>query len=238
MFSRLYQSARALFADITQNEKIQPAKVVEPLRDETMVTTRQRHSQEAVREEINDENSINVYVPSSNSRRQKSTSDEDVVVLSDEDGVTFTPTSTRKRKRLPVRAKDAESPEPAKTRPVVEIPAKKISPEPDYGNDIPIENEVVVTQDKNEERDAETVKSLENSKHHRFGSEKAEDGVLFTAREVGPDEENTTLTTAAVRRTMEDSEEGEDDAPEAIGIQAAAKSVKLKDRDAAKAVKG
>jgi U3 small nucleolar RNA-associated protein 16 len=236
MFSRIYQSARALFTDTPQNEKIQPAQVVEPLRHETMVTTRKRLSQEAVGEEIDDENSINVYVPSSSKSRQKRTKQEDVVVLSDDDDATSTPTSTRKRKRLPVRAKDVESPGLSKTRPVVEIPTKKISPEPDHGKDLTIENEEVVSEDQDEERESKAVESLKNSKHHRFESEQVDDEFFSTAREAAV-EENATSKTPADAPTIEDSEDSEDDAPEAVGIQEAAMSVKLKDRDAAKAVK-
>lgn len=215
---------------------MQATPVVEPLRDETMVTTRQRNIQDPVEDEINEENSINVYVPSSSKRRQKLAKDEGVVVLSDDDNAEFKLPSTRKRKRLPVRAKDVESPDPVKSRPVVEIPAKKISPEPEQGNEVTTREEVEDTKAQDETQDVVAAEPLERSKHRRFGSEEAEDEFFSTAREAVIDEEDAVVE-AAGSREVQDSEESEDDAPEAVGIEEAAKAVKLKDKDAAKAVK-
>jgi U3 small nucleolar RNA-associated protein 16 len=236
MFSRLYQSAKAIFTDTPQNEKIQPSVVVEPLRDETMVTTRQRNTQDPIEDKINEENSINVYVPSSAKRQPKRTKDESVVVLSDDDEAEFKPPSTKKRKRLPVRAKDVESPDPGKTRPVVEIPAKKSSPEPEQGNEVTIREEVEDTKAQHEAQDVGAAGPLERSKHRHFESEEAEHEFFSTAREAIMDEGDGAIE-AVDSREVQDSEDSEDDAPEAVGIQEAAKAVKLKDRDAAKVVK-
>jgi U3 small nucleolar RNA-associated protein 16 len=231
MFARLYQSARAIFIDTSHSEKIQATPVVEPLLDETMVTTRQRNIQDPVEDEVNEENSINVYVPNSSKRRQKRAKDEGVVVLSDDDDAEFKLPSTRKRKRLPVRAKDVESPDP-----VVEIPAKNISQEPEQGNEVTTRKEVEDTKARDETQDVVAAEPLERSKHRRFGSEEAEDEFFSTAREAVIDEEDAVVK-AAGSQEVEDSEVSEDDAPEAVGIEEAAKAVKLKDRDAAKAVK-
>ena len=239
MFARLYQSARAIFTDTSHSEKIQATPVVEPLLDETMVTTRQRNIQDPVEDEVNEENSINVYVPNSSKRRQKRAKDEGVVVLSDDDDAEFKLPSTRKRKRLPVRAKDVESPDPVKSRLVVEIPAGGISQEPEQGNEVTTRKEVEDTKARDETQDVVAAEPLERSKHRRFGSEEAEDEFFSTAREAVIDEEDAVVK-AAGSKEVEDSEVSEvseDDAPEAVGIEEAAKAVKLKDRDAAKAVK-
>jgi hypothetical protein len=103
--------------------------------------------------------------------------------------------------------------------------------EPDRCKDITIE-EVAVSENEIEEKQLEAVKSLESLKHRRFGSEEVEDEFFSTAREVAAADENATDD-----RIIEDSQDSDDEAPDAVGIQEAAMSVKSKDRDAAKAVK-
>jgi U3 small nucleolar RNA-associated protein 16 len=237
MFSRLYKSAKSIFTDSAETEKTQPTPIVELPRDETMVTTRQKDTQTPADREIEEKDSINVYVPSSSSskRQRKGAKGKS---SSEEDEAEYVPPSSRKRKRLPVRAKDAESPDLGKTRPVVEIPVKKISPDPDHANTGPTEEEEVEdTEAQDEEHNAVAAETLENSKHRRFGSEPAEDEFFSIAREVVNDEENQASKAGEDSRVIEDSEDSEDDAPEAVGIQEAAKNVKLKDREAARVVK-
>jgi hypothetical protein len=234
MFSRLYNSARTIFTDpaATENEPLTP--IVEPLQDETMVTTRQKNTQAPAGDEIEEEDSINVYVSTSSSKRQrrrtKGTSS------SDEDAAEYVPPSSRKRKRLPVRAKDVvESPDPGKTRPVVEIPVRQISPEPDHNDLVAAEEEDDDTKFQDEEHDTVAAEPLESSKHRRFGSQPAEDELFSTAREVANDEDKA--KTVEYFQVIEDSEDSDDDAPEAVGIQEAAESVRTKDREAARVVK-
>jgi hypothetical protein len=234
MFSRLYNSARAIFTDpaATENEQLTP--IVEPLQDETMVTTRQKNTQAPAGDEIEEEDSINVYVPRSSSKRQRKRTKG--TSSSDEDAAEYVPPSSRKRKRLPVRAKDvAESPDPGKTRPVVEIPVRKISPEPDPDDIVAAEEDDDDTKFQDEEHDTIAAGPLEGSKHRRFGSQPAENELFSTAREVANDEDKA--KTVEDVQVIEDSEDSDDDAPEAVGIQEAAESVRAKDREAARVVK-
>jgi U3 small nucleolar RNA-associated protein 16 len=234
MFSKLYRSARAIFIDSAETEKTQPTSIAHHQRDETMVTTRQQNTQTPAGDEIEEEDSINVYVPSNSSKKQrkrgKGTSS------SDEDAAEYVP-PTRKRKRLPVRAKDVESPDLGKSRLVVEIPVKKISPEPEHIDPGEIEEGVDDTRPQDEEKDAVATEPVAKSKHRRFGSEPVEENFFSTAREVVNDEEEAASESAEDTRVMEDSEDSEDDAPEAVGILEAAEIVKLKDKEAARVVK-
>jgi U3 small nucleolar RNA-associated protein 16 len=233
MFSRFYNSAKALFTDPAINENDQPGPTAKPQRDETMVTTRQRNTQVLLGDEIEEEDSINVYVPSSNSKNQRNITKE--TPSSGEDAAEYVPPSSRKRKRLPVRAKDVESPDPGKARPVVEIPIKKISPEPDHGNILADggEDENIKAQD--EEHDTVAVEHPKGSNHHRFGSESANEEYFSTAREVMHDKDETNAVEDS--RVVEDSEDSDDDAPEAVGVQEAAESIKIKARESARVVK-
>jgi hypothetical protein len=239
MFARLYKSARAIFTDSAEVENTKPNRYSKLLRDETMVTTRQKDTQAPANHGIEEDDSINVYVPSSISKRQRKGTKR--TSSSEEDEADYVPPSTRKRKRLPVRAKDVESPDPGKTRPVVEIPAKKISPEPDYVNTFTTEEAEEGMEDKNdqgEEHDAAATDILEKSNHRRFGSEPAEDEFFSTARGQ-VNEENAMSEPAVDSRVIQDSEDevSDDDAPEAVGMQEAAKSAKIKEEKAARVVK-
>jgi U3 small nucleolar RNA-associated protein 16 len=235
MFSRLYKSAKAILIDSAESEKTQPTPIVEPPPDETMVTTRQKDTQNADHQ-IEEEDSINVYVLSSSSKRQRKGAKGKS--SSEEDEAEYVPPSSRKRKRLPVRAKD--SPDIGKTRPVVEIPVKKISPEPNNGNtsasDEEEEEEQQGTKARDEEHAAASAKSVEKSKHRRFGSEPAEDEFFSTAGEVVNDTGRSTFEVGEDSGVIEDSEDSEDEAPEAVGIHEAAEHVKSKDREAARVV--
>ncbi len=239
MFARLYKSAKAIFTDSAEVEDTKPNRNSRLLRDETMVTTRQKDSQATADHGIEEDVSINVYVPSSISKRQRKGAER--TSSSEEDEAEYVPPSTRKRKRLPVRAKDVESPDPGKTRPVVEIPAKKISPEPDHV-DMPMNGEAEKGMgDKiapGEENDAAKAEIPENLNHHRFGCEPAEDEFFSTAREQ-VNEKNAMSKPAMDSRVIQDSEDedSDDDTPEAVGMQEAAKSVKMKEEEAARVVK-
>ena len=231
MFSRLYRSAKSIFIENVQNQETTAPAVIEKS-PETMVTTRQKLTQEVAEEEIDEENSINVYVPDSTKRRQKR-------ALSEEDTTKIIPSSSRKRKKLPVRAKEIESPDPTKTRPVVEILVKKMSPAPDNANISAIDDEAAASEEQESEVDegpdgpqVEAEKLPEAPKHRRFGSEPVEDEFFSTAREVAAEEDRK-----VVEDSEEDSDDSGDDAPEAVGIQEAAKSIKLKEMEAAKSVK-
>ncbi|KAE9367907.1 hypothetical protein N431DRAFT_486905 [Stipitochalara longipes BDJ] len=241
MFSRLYKSARAVFTDLDDTKTIQSTPPAPLAREETMVTTRHRGSQASAGDSLEDEESINVYVPTSSSKRQRRGAKRSS--SSEEDEADYAPPSSRKRKRLPVRAKDVESPEPGKTRPVVEISVKKMSPEPDHrytggveegeGEEEKEEEEDVNVNNK--EQDTETAEPIVPKKHLRFGSEEGDDEYFSTARDVVVDEDIPRIVEDP--RMIQDSDESEGDAPEAVGIQEAAESVKLKDEEAARALK-
>ncbi|KAK0118673.1 hypothetical protein ONS95_007556 [Cadophora gregata] len=204
-----------------------------------MVTSRSQSRAARREDEVNEDNASHAYVSPGKKRKLRSAGNN----AEDEEEVIATPSATKKRKTLPVREKDS-SPAVAKTIPVVEIPAKKIIPEPEVqggsqAKPIEIEDDVEERSDEDvsEEAVAEEGKSEEpekvevntKTKHKKFGSEEPEPEFFSTAREE-PD----------VAEEIADSEEGsnsEDDAPEAIGIQDAAKEIKSKERDTAKAVK-
>ena len=236
MFSRLYKSARSIFTESEEIETTQLASPALATREDTMVTTRQRESQTSAGDILEDEDTINVYVPTSSGKRQRMGSKG--TSSSEEDEADFAPPSSRKRKRLPVRAKDVDSPDLGKTRPVVEIPVKNLSPSPNHVNTV-VGAEEGESEEKEEEEDTNVKKEGHNTeatgsiipkKHLRFGSEEVRDEFFSTAREVMNDEVEDP-------RVIQDSDDSEDDAPEAVGIQDAAKSVQLKDDEAAKAVK-
>lgn len=206
-----------------------------------MVTTRQRDSQISAGDSLEEEDSINVYVPTSSSKRQRSRSKRTTSSEEDEAEAEYAPPSSRKRKRLPVRAKDVESPDPGRTRPVVEIPVKKISPEPDHTNTVVREEEgegeeEEHTNDKSREDVAKSAEPIMPKRHLRFESEELADEFFSTAREVAFNDDGQSKTSKDPR-VIQDSDESEDDAPEAIGIQEAAKTAKMKDEEAARAMK-
>lgn len=203
-----------------------------------MVTTRHTNSQAPEVNEVEEEDSINVYVPTSSSKRRRKSVKG--MSSSDEDAAEYVPPSSRKRKRLPVRAKDVENSDPGKTRLVVEIPAKKISPEPDHGHEVAAEEEEEDTNAQNGEHYAADAETIKPTKHRRFGSEEVEGEFFSTAREGVNNKENATPKSIEDHRVVEDSEgseDSDDDAPEAVGIQEAAKNLKLKDQEAARVVK-
>jgi U3 small nucleolar RNA-associated protein 16 len=221
MFARLYKSAKAIFNDSAEVENKKPNRNSKLLRDETMVTTRQKDTQAPADHGIEEDDTINVYVPSSISKGQRKGTKR--TSSSEEDEAEYVPPSTRKRKRLPVRAKDVES------------------PDPDHVNIFTTEDAEEGMEDKNdqgEEHDAAAAEILEKSSHRRLGSEPVEDEFFSTAREQ-VNEENAISKPSVDSRVIQDSEDedSDDDAPEAVGMQEAAKSVKMKEEEAARVVK-
>ncbi|CAL3970699.1 unnamed protein product [Diplocarpon coronariae] len=245
MFSRIYKSARALVIDPPQNRSFETT----PKHSKKMVSSRSQSRSQSrkapIDQNFNHENPISVCVSSSSKKRSQPAKNE-----SEE-----TTPSAKKRKTLPVREKDAGAPMFAKTRPFVEIPAGKITPQPgdlagSTAQPIEIEDdeeseddeELEDTEDKVVEKERKEI--LEEpaeeavpevgivNKHKRFDSEESapEQEFFSTPKEV-PEE---------VPDTEDESRDGGDsehDAPEAIGIQEAAEEVRSRERSAAKAVR-
>merc|ERR1712093_438527 len=235
MFSRIYQSARALLTDSTQNRSLSPDTPKRPLQNSPEMVTSRSQSRAARRDdEVNDDNTIHVYVSSGQKRKLRSSGAGDTEAGEEKEIAT---PSAKKRKTLPVREKGS-SPVVKNTIPVVEIPARKATPEIEAkagtpAKPIEIEDDVeessdddVSEQEQEEEENAVEQKEVEvdaKTKHKRFDSEEAEEELFSTARD---DPE----AAGEVADSNEDSD-SEDDAPEAIGIQDAAKEVKSKERD-------
>merc|ERR1712093_884460 len=221
MFSRTYQSARALLTDSTQNRSLSPDTPKRPLQNSPEMVTSRSQSRAARRDdEVNDDNTIHVYVSSGQKRKLRSSGAGDTEAGEEKEIAT---PSAKKRKTLPVREKGSS--------PVVKntTPAKPIEIEDDVEES---SDDDVSEQEQEEEENAVEQKEVEvdaKTKHKRFDSEEAEEELFSTARD---DPE----AAGEVADSNEDSD-SEDDAPEAIGIQDAAKEVKSKERDTAKAVK-
>jgi U3 small nucleolar RNA-associated protein 16 len=228
MFSRLLKSARFFLIDTPQTEIIPPSPVGETI-EETMVTTRRKQVQSPVDDDLNEDNPIHDDVPASSKKRSRLAKSEDAPEMSAEEE--SPPPSTKRRKTLPLREREVESPEGdmeglkgAKTHPVVEIPARKATPPKGQ-----IGGVTSARSSEKEERQGVVGKKT----HKRFGSEDLDEEFFSTARESNEGD----LVDAPIVLSDEESEESDDDAPEAIGIQEAAQAIKLKDRDAAKVVK-
>ncbi|KAH7416835.1 hypothetical protein BKA64DRAFT_636236 [Cadophora sp. MPI-SDFR-AT-0126] len=205
-----------------------------------MVTSRSQSRAARREDDANDDNTIHVYVSPGKKRKLRSAGNNG----EEEEEEAGLPSSAKKRKILPVREKGS-SPAVTKTIPVVEIPVRKNTPKPEAkagspSKPIEIGDDVEESEDVSEEEQEEVIIEKETeepkgdevdtkTKHKRFGSEEAEPEFFSTARE-NPE------AIEEIADSDEDSD-SEDDAPEAIGIQEAAKEVKSKERDTAKAVK-
>ena len=194
MFARIINSAKSFIKPLQPNSAA-PQAQVEPA---TMVTTRQQESKSLSKET----NTKEETVPTPTSKRKSEKITRDKLAASDSP-------SGKKRKALPVRAKD-ETPITPNTRVVVEIPTKRLSPEPE----------------------AETADPGKQSgsakKHKKFGSEEPEEALSSTA----PEQHEPAV------EEIEDSEESsDDDAPEEVGAQDAARDAKSKTQNAEEAVK-
>ncbi|PBP16696.1 sporulation protein [Diplocarpon rosae] len=251
MFSRIYQSARALLINPTQNENSKTT----PKQSKKMVTSRSQsrsHSRKAsIAQELNDDNTIKIKISSSTKKRSKPAKDE----------AEETTPSAKKRKTLPVREKDAGAPMLAKTRPVVEITARNITPQPDTlpGSatkpiEIEDDEESVDNEENEDEEDSEDVGDEMAQKGREETAQKPADEVVgkidttkqhkrFDSEESAPELEFFSAPTGVpedapdTEYDSQDSGDSEDDAPEAIGIQEAAEIIKSKERSTAKAVK-
>jgi U3 small nucleolar RNA-associated protein 16 len=193
MFSRIYQSARSLvYNPQTKRKEFSPSS------KRVMIQASTKHDP-LEEEDLNDDNTINVFVPTPNSKRRKRAEPES----SDSDEAKVITPSPKKRKFLPVRIKEGDDELLSNSRPVVEVLARKMIPEADMTS----------------------VKAQPSSKktHRRFDSEEHTEEFFSTAREQ-----------AVVNDEEEDSD---DDAPEAIGMQEAAETIKSREQDTAKAVK-
>lgn len=233
MFSRIYKSARALLTDPQVPSPQTPPK---SKNSPGMVTSRSRSRAARGEVETNDASS------SGKKRRLRSS----IGTEDTEEAEVATPTAAKKRKTLPLREKTA-TPMVKSSIPVVEIPARRVTPEKENVLGMPtkpieIEDDVEESSEEDGsegedlgEEEEEKVEELQKAevdtttKHKRFDSEEAEPEVLSTAQEVP--------STAGEVADSEEDSDSEDDAPEAIGIQEAAKEVKSKERDTAKAVK-
>ncbi|KAG4440823.1 hypothetical protein IFR05_003695 [Cadophora sp. M221] len=235
MFSRIYKSARALLTEPTQN----PSPRTPPKKDNSqveMVTSRSQSRAARGEDGVDVDNTIHVPVSSGKKRRLRSSiGNEDEA--GEGEGEVATPSAAKKRKTLPVREKGS-SPIVMKSVPVVEIPARKITPEVEAVAGSPTkpieieesgdEEEVSEVEEENVE-EPQKVEVDTKTKHKRFGSEEAEVEFFSTA----PEDPEVVGEVA----DSEEESDSDDDAPEAIGIQEAAKEVKSKERDTAKAVK-
>jgi U3 small nucleolar RNA-associated protein 16 len=228
MFSRLLKSARSFLIDTPRIETISPAPLAETI-EETMVTTRRKQVETPVDDDLNEDNPIPVDVPTSSKKRSRRAKPEDTPEMNVEEE--SLPPSTKRRKTLPLREREVESPEGetedfkgVKTHPVVEIPARKATPPKSQIGGVTL----VGLSEKEEQQDVASKNT-----HKRFGSEDLDEEFFSTARESSEGD----LVDVPIVLSDEESEESDDDAPEAIGIQEAAQTIKSKDRDAAKVVK-
>ena len=194
-----------------------------------MTTTLKQNSEDYTDEELDEGNTIHVYVPTSTTRLQVRAISEDIPEMS-AGGVSTQ--ATEKQRMLPLREKDAAGERVVTTRPVVEIPARKLTPvatTPRKGTSAG--NAEIIADD--EDGSCKGAPSA-RTHHRRFGSEELQDGFFSTARESkegehdGDDGDESPVD--------KDNDESEDDAPEAVGIQDAAQSIKSKDKLIAKAI--
>jgi hypothetical protein len=228
MFSRLLKSARSFLIDTPQIESTTPPLLSDIFEEETMVTTRRKQVEIPVDDDLDEDNPLPVDVPTSSKQRSRRAKPEDTPEKSAEEE--SLPPSTKRRKTLPLRERDVESlggdmedRKEVKTHPVVEIPARKATP-PKIGG---------VTSAGSSEKREEQQDVVSKKTHKRFGSEDLDEEFFSTARESNEGD----LVDAPIVLSDEEREESDDDAPEAIGIQEAAQTIKSKDRDAAKVVK-
>jgi U3 small nucleolar RNA-associated protein 16 len=228
MLSKLLKSARSFLIDTPQIETTIPLS--DTFEEETMVTTRRKQIETPLDDDLSEYNPIHVDVPTSSEKRGRCAKPEDTLEMSPEEE--SLPPSTKRRKTLPLREREAESPEGdledikgVKTHPVVEIPARKATPpKGQIGGVISVGSPAK----REEQQDFSSKKT-----HKRFESEDIDEEFFSTARESNEGD----LVDAPIVLSDEESGESDDDAPEAIGIQEAAQTIKSKDRDAAKVVK-
>ena len=166
---------------------------------------------------MTEDNSINVYAPSGSKRKSIQTSKDET-----SDNVFFETPVGKKRKTLPVRAKDSETPR-SNTRPVVEIPARKMTspPAPQLQTEVPPPSTKKHKKFDNEEPEEEIFSTTKPQRHGKTDSDAEDDSDLGEQKQ--PD--------------LDDSGEESDEAPEEVQKEDAMKSAKSKAESAAEAVK-
>ena len=203
MFSRFVNSARSLINPLPHTPKKQPLKTQVHTPTKTMVTTRNQRERNSAEGIDSTEEESNVYVPISSAKRKSQK-------ISLDDEVTSSP-SAKKRKILPVRAKE-EDVVVAKSRLVVEIPVRNITP--------PLEGQGKA------DVSIERIDSMK--KHKKFGSEEPElEPHIFSTAPEQPE----------IIDSEVDEEETDNDAPEEVDAQDAARVAKVQAQSAADAIK-
>jgi hypothetical protein len=252
MLSRLLNSAKSLFNPVPEIENNNQ-------RDETvkisvdMVRTRQRGKA------ASDEDSIVVELPTSPRKRQRKSTDEADLAVDHVES----PGSALKKQKLPVRAKDEETPNRS-TRLVVEIPVStinlggRLSP----GSKIsPKSKEIVEIEDSEESDEGPEIVDKDSEDEHEASEHKEEipnlninsespkkgenrltngdqkaDAVKPKHKRFGSEEPEVEFFSTAVEKIESEDESSDDDAPEVVETQAAQKDAELKARDAARAI--
>lgn len=255
MLSRFLNSAKSLFAPITEIDNNIQSDDTARISVE-MVTTRQS------RKVPSDEDSIIVELPTSSRKRQRKSADENGLT---NEQVDHTGSATKKQKKLPVRAKDEETPNNS-TRVVVEIPVSTVGIDlkeknRDVAKLLPKSHGIDETEDS--EKPGKGPESIGNDTDNGIealeGEEDApepertsilpkisgnisvtEDQNVATTnpkhKRFGSEEPKAEFFSTAAEKIDSEDESSDDDAPEIIETRAAQKSVELKARGSAKAI--
>lgn len=217
MFSKIFNSAKSFINPNPDSAEPHIHKVITI--KSSMVNTRNKAANTSpVEDELTEDNLSNVYVPSGSKRKSIRISKDET-----SDNEVFETPVGKKRKTLPVRAKDGETPR-SNTRPVVEIPAMKMTlpPAPQLQTEVPPPS---------------------TKKHKKFDNEEPKDEIFSTARsqrygEKDSEAEEDSDLEEQKQPDLDDSgEESDDEAPEEVQKEDAMKSAKSKAESAAEAVK-
>ncbi|KAH8803167.1 hypothetical protein F5884DRAFT_711706 [Xylogone sp. PMI_703] len=209
MLSKFLNSARDLLGPRSKPQSV--ATNHKSTEGATMVTTRSHSSSKSANESPQEESPIALSQTGSGRKRRRSPVRD---VESPRNSKVETPSSSKRQKKLPVRSREEAQPSP-RSRIVIEIPARK--PE--------LSSILDGTTEENSDSDQEDViKAQLPTKHEILDSaDESEDGIS----EVSQDD---------TKSKEEEESSDDDDAPEEVVTQDALKSVKSKERDAAKAV--
>jgi U3 small nucleolar RNA-associated protein 16 len=261
MLSKLINSARNIFNPTRQHKKEeQQQSNVSTTFEQDMVITRGQRGKHASDDDVED--SIVVETPKSSRKRQRTSQDAEVLVISDDEEAETR--VAKKPKILPVRAKDEEALQ--KSQPVVEISSSQAKPisigriEDKSKQTRKAKGEVAEVQDSNASQsdsaeDDDAVEELEHSrksdapspeKSRRSNKENLDSSPSklptptkpqhkrFASEELEPEFFSTALEKPESEE--EEESEDEDEAPEVLGAEEAIKSTKLKEREAQKVV--
>merc|ERR1712093_697568 len=217
MFSRIYQSARALLTDSTQNRSLSPDTPKRPLQNSPEMVTSRSQSRAARRDdEVNDDNTIHVYVSSGQKRKLRSSGAGDTEAGEEKEIAT---PSAKKRKTLPVREKGS-SPVVKNTIPVVEIPARKATPEIEAkagtpAKPIEIEDDVEESSDddvsEQEQEERDTAKAVKEQLTASRKKRKERDEILKKQSEKAKKRKPDSTTNEPAHASSES--DSEDDFP-------------------------